>query len=413
MTQLADTIMGAITNLSTIPGAKLTAALNALDIAIQNRIYVANNGSDSTGNGSILRPYASVTAAMAAITTAAPTKRFCIFVTGRVTEAGAVVMKPNVFVVGTDPQNTRCSATSWTIDAAWTPAGDNRAGFLNITVNGAVTIDFNAVSSNEGKFYFNNTWVNSAVTFTRFSSINQIFVTQCLTFAAWTFNGCVVLSQTTLYQAAVAFVDGPSSGAFSLESCNDLFLSSLSLTRTASTSDGTLLNSYCAALTIAGAITVTATPTAIPAAPTLSGGAVLTPLANGTLRHSSEVAAAGTNTTASAVYATLLTLSFTMGAQGIALLDFSAGLSNDNATDADTFFRVQINGTTWRSVAAAANLNHFAAVAITGRVAVGSSGLVAGANTITVQWRCTAGTTTIDSAVDGEHAALCAREVIV
>jgi hypothetical protein len=205
MAQLAAVIMGLIANLATMPGATLTAALNALDVPINNRRYVAPNGSDLTGNGSIARPWASVTHAMAQITTAVPTARFCIFVTGRITEAGAVVMKPNVFIVGTDPQNTRCSATSWTIGSDWTPAGDNRAGWLNITVNGAITIDFAAVSSNEGKFYFNNTWINSAVTFTRFSSINQIFVTQCLTFGAWVFSGGNVLSQTTVYQAAVSF----------------------------------------------------------------------------------------------------------------------------------------------------------------------------------------------------------------
>lgn len=404
-----DTVL----NLSTVPGLALTAALDALDIPIQNRVYVAPNGNDLTGNGSILRPFASVTAAMANITTAAPTKRFSIMVTGRITEVGAIVMKANVFVVGTSPQNTRCSATSWTIGADWTPAGDHRAGFLNITVNGAITIDWNAVSANEGKFYFEKAWVNSAVTFTRFSDINQIFCTQSLTFSAWTFNGCAILSQTTLYQGNVSFVDGPAAGRFSVESTNDLFLGTLSLTRTASASDGSLLNSYCSALTIAGALTVTATPAGIPAAPALSGGAVLTPVVNGTLRKSAEVAAAGANTTASAVYATLLTLSFTMGGIGVALFDFSAGFANNNAVLAGVFFRLQINGTTWRSVGGSSLLGNIDSAALTGRVPVGTSGLVVGANTITIQWRCAAGTTTIDPANDGQHAALLAREVIV
>ena len=273
---LGDYAASLVTNNSTVPGATVQAALNALNSPTNNWRYVSQNGSDVTGTGTLQNPWASVTFAMSQITTASVTARFTIWVMGRVTEPAGVVLKPNVFIAGVSPQNSRVSATSWTIDAAWTPAGDFRTGFVNCTVNGPITLDFNAFSANEGKLYLQGVWVNSALTLTRFSNINQLFCFDSVSFATWTFHGCAVTMQANFLQGNVVFDEGPGAGQFTLQSIGDAFLGTLQLTKVAAAGDAaTLLNSSVAALTVAGTLSVQATMDAIPAAPSLSGGATI------------------------------------------------------------------------------------------------------------------------------------------
>lgn len=59
-------------------------------------VYVNPNGDDTNGNGSLLCPYATVAAAMAAITDATITKQYVINMTGAITESVNVVLKPFV-----------------------------------------------------------------------------------------------------------------------------------------------------------------------------------------------------------------------------------------------------------------------------------------------------------------------------
>jgi hypothetical protein len=95
----------------------------------------------------------------------------------------------------------------------------------------------------------------------------------------------------------------------------------------------------------------------------------------------------------------------------ILLLDFSAAWEVVGASDIGVYFRITINGTTWRSAACSANPStgptYFGTNHITGRVAIGSSGLVSGTNAIVLQWRRVGiPSATIDTTSDGEHAAL-------
>lgn len=178
----------------------------------ENVRYVAKNGSDATGNGSILNPYLTVKAAMDSITDATNLKRYVILVQpGRYDEIGLTV-KANVFVVGLGNQwfPTRISNNvPIALDANFVVANDIRSGFTNVNLGTAVNLDFNAVSSNEGKFYFNRCQITSSLTITKFSNINQVEVLDSWCFGALTFNGsnsrlqgCLILAGLTVNSAA-------------------------------------------------------------------------------------------------------------------------------------------------------------------------------------------------------------------
>lgn len=162
-------------------------------VAIAGERWVTTDGNDVTGDGSLSAPYATIAAAMASITTASPTNRWAIRLgPGNYTEAGPLALKANVFLVGHQRRSTRVTSTGgWTLDASFTPAGDHRSGAIGLTMIGACTFDFNAVSSNEGKLYFDSCLFGSAVSLTGFgtSQINQGEMINCDLFGDLTISG--------------------------------------------------------------------------------------------------------------------------------------------------------------------------------------------------------------------------------
>ena len=178
------------------PGELLTwdgAAWQASTIDVGREMWVTQDGSDATGDGSVSAPFASVGAAMTAITTASPSNRWVIRLgPGNYTEAGPIALKANVFLVGHQRRSTRVTSTGgWTLDASFAPAGDHRSGASGLTMIGACTFDFNAVSSNEGKLYFDSCIFGDAVSLTGFgtSQINQGEMRDCDLFGDLTISG--------------------------------------------------------------------------------------------------------------------------------------------------------------------------------------------------------------------------------
>ena len=138
-----------------------------------------------------------------------------------------------------------------------------------------------------------------------------------------------------------------------------------------------------------------------------SNGPLVTPGGGngaGSVSAYGETAATGNNTRSLTTYATLVSLNLNVPAGGAAKIDATA--AGQQSTIATVFFRISRNGTVWRSSAETEGLSGFGNHAITGIVAVGASGLVAGANTINLDWRVDAGTATINLALDGHHAVL-------
>lgn len=140
--------------------------------------FVAKNGNDLTGNGSVSAPFltiqAGIDAAYAVASHSSPvTIRPVVWVmAGTYTENN--ILKANVLIKGQGFNNTRVTGT-WTLDATFTPAGDFRSGFEGMILNNIVA-DFAALTSNEGKLTILNCRLAGSLTVTAFSTINQLFI---------------------------------------------------------------------------------------------------------------------------------------------------------------------------------------------------------------------------------------------
>ena len=204
-----------ITNM--LPGVAGTDAANVNQVnaiaAIEydQQIFVAAGADPLVATGAPLRPFASISAAMAAITDALPTKRYAISVAaGAYTEASALDLKPNVFIIGVSRDAVRITAPSFGLDASFTGGADNRSGISNAIVTGTASFNFTTVTSAAGKLYFRDTSFNSALTLTGYNNATvQAQFSGCQMFAVLTvqgvnvgvFNNNVLFSNIVLTQS--------------------------------------------------------------------------------------------------------------------------------------------------------------------------------------------------------------------
>ena len=166
-----------------------TAIANAT-ISIAQTLYVTANGSDATGNGSLAKPYATVSGAMAAITDASPTKRYAIHVApGNYTESSGLALKANVFVVGADQRLVRITG-ALSMHSSFSGSADNRGGMTNLTVVSAADFNWTTVTSAAGKLYFRGVLFSGAFAMTGYNNaIAQSIIEQCQFFGASTISG--------------------------------------------------------------------------------------------------------------------------------------------------------------------------------------------------------------------------------
>jgi hypothetical protein len=124
--------------------------------------------------------------------------------------------------------------------------------------------------------------------------------------------------------------------------------------------------------------------------------------------QSMEIARTTSTSTGSSSYSTLVsgTINLTAGRFLCFVATVGVRTSGTVLSNGEGFIEIRFNGTTYRSTAQTTPGNGQSALAITGRVAVGASGLVAGSNTIELRWRSTNGTWNVNPASDGEHAAI-------
>lgn len=144
-----------------------------------NIFFVAKNGNDTTGDGSISNPFLTIQRGIdvAYTTDVNPlniTNRPCVYVMpGTYTENP--VLKANVLVKGFGFNNTRVSG-NWTIDNTFTPAGDFRSGLADIGIFGNFTADFLSVTSPEGKIFSWNVRFGGNVTVIASNTIINQFI---------------------------------------------------------------------------------------------------------------------------------------------------------------------------------------------------------------------------------------------
>jgi hypothetical protein len=164
----------------------------ATSVGIAQTKVVSKGGSDVDGDGTLTKPYATIAAAMASITDAAPSKRYAIKVEAGAYTEGALTLKPNVFVIGDLKEAVRITASSVAMDASFSAnsGADNRSGMARVILTGACNFDWTAVSSAAGKLYFTEVAFVSAVTMNGYNNaIAQAQFDSCQLFAALTISG--------------------------------------------------------------------------------------------------------------------------------------------------------------------------------------------------------------------------------
>jgi hypothetical protein len=152
-------------------------------------VYVAKNGNDTTGNGSLQKPYLTIQAAMNSITDATPTKRYVIkLLAGDYTES-SVSLKANVFIIGESRESTKITG-SVSLNANFSGSADNRSGFSQLSLISSCDFNWNTVTSAAGKLYFNEVSFSSSLNFYGYNNpIAQCFFDTCLMFGSMTVSG--------------------------------------------------------------------------------------------------------------------------------------------------------------------------------------------------------------------------------
>lgn len=153
--------------------------------------YVSKNGVDGTADGSEEKPYLTITAAMASITDATPSKRYVIRIAaGNYTEA-AVAIKANVFLVGDSKESVRITgAVSMNADFNQPSANDCRSGASRVSFLSAANFNWQTVTSPAGKLYFSEVVFGSTVNLYGYNNaIAQAQFDSCIIFGNVTISG--------------------------------------------------------------------------------------------------------------------------------------------------------------------------------------------------------------------------------
>lgn len=170
--------------------AYVDAAVAGATITIAQTRFVTTTGNDSTGDGSLAKPFATISAALAAITDASPTKRYAIKVSaGNYTESAGLQLKPNVFVIGDDTRLTRITGAV-SLHSSFSGSSDHRSGFSNVVLVSAVDLNWATVTSAAGKIYCRGVIFNSTVSLYGHNNASaQAGFDQCQFFGVLTISG--------------------------------------------------------------------------------------------------------------------------------------------------------------------------------------------------------------------------------
>lgn len=175
-----------------------------------SRQFYVDKGGNDANNGSVTAPFLTIAHAIAAVNAlgdASTTKRYDIMV-GPGDWADVIVLPSWVWIIGNgDVLATRLNGAVSLDPALWAPNIDQRGGFSDLILRGAITIDFNAAASNQGKVYFNNVTINNTPSLVGYfgpgaSGINQVFFQHCFMFAGFTQTGITTVLDNT------AFING-------------------------------------------------------------------------------------------------------------------------------------------------------------------------------------------------------------
>jgi hypothetical protein len=126
-------------------------ALEGIDSALglatgvkTNDVWVSNQGSNTTGNGTIEKPYQTINYALSQITTSSSSNIFKIVCTSGIYNETSIVLKPYVYIDGQG--STLILTGSITADATFNSVGGNVifGNFFNSNISGVFNFDISA-----------------------------------------------------------------------------------------------------------------------------------------------------------------------------------------------------------------------------------------------------------------------------
>lgn len=145
------------------------AQILANNSSVGNLVCVASNGSDVTGTGSPIAPFASIGHALSTITTSSSTNPYVVSIgPGTYSETGLEI-PIWVFLVGSMQQPTKIidSSGAISVNSSSYSSGSQRLGFqdLNLINSTGLTINFQSIGgSGSNDIYINNCQIVGAVT---------------------------------------------------------------------------------------------------------------------------------------------------------------------------------------------------------------------------------------------------------
>lgn len=138
-------------------------SLVALSTLFAQNKFVAKNGNDATGDGSVTKPFLTIQAAISSISDASSAKPYSVTVfAGVYTDTFAVA--PWIYVQGISPLSVFLNPTTANWISAGFAAGTQDGGINNVTLLTNVTVDFSLVASTgTGTFKLFNCLLGTAV----------------------------------------------------------------------------------------------------------------------------------------------------------------------------------------------------------------------------------------------------------
>src|SRR5579859_295812 len=246
-------------------------------------VYVDGNlGSDTTGSGSAINPYATVGKALSTITTASNTQRYSIMVSGITTESATVTLKPWVNIIGTGFVATRLlGVTTFTFGTNFNNTASANVVIKSLSTNGNWSLAPTGTGTNF--VYFDDVLLGGSISYTGRTSVAN---SDNIIFANSTPGGAVTISDVNVTSFNSEYggdITSTISGTHTIT-----YLSQAdSLNNINITTAGGVLNTFLAAAdVILGTVTVTGTgakfsydPVSYPqtAISLITGGTAVTP----------------------------------------------------------------------------------------------------------------------------------------
>jgi hypothetical protein len=131
-----DSVTGTFPIVST-GGSNPNISLTYPSISQTQSVYVSVGGSDTTGDGSVINPYATISKAMSTILDASDTKIYAIKLSPGTYSVDSLVISPNVLIVGSEREDTFLNFGNTGVSYGdFTLTNAPSTGFYNISIPG-------------------------------------------------------------------------------------------------------------------------------------------------------------------------------------------------------------------------------------------------------------------------------------